>query len=115
MYEIFILGQERTYSLHYSPDVDEEGDEALTSMENETNDDFKDIEEFWFDDILCGGDDLPDHLLLQPSTEFEEELEQYTPQTHYILDCENGKKLYNVTKQISCLIFYFQIQSSPCH
>ena len=82
--------QERTYSFHCSQDVDEEGDEALQSIEEKSNDEFE-FEEFWFDDVLSGAAELPEHLKLQSSKDYEEVCEPFTPQTHYILECENGK------------------------
>ena len=83
-YVVLFLFQERTYSIHYSNEVDEEADEAYKSIEKEV-----DIEEFWFDDNLS--DELLEHLILEAQYP-DEENEAFSPETHYVLDCEQGKK-----------------------
>jgi hypothetical protein len=76
--------QERTYSIHYSNDIDEEADESYISIEKDDE-----IEEFQFDDNLS--DKLPDLLILE-AEDTEVVYEPFSPETHYILDCEQGKK-----------------------
>ena len=75
--DILTLPMDRTYSIHYSSEVDEEADEVLEDSI---------IEEIWFDDILT--EELPDHLNVSLDDDGDDE--PYDPKTQYLLDCERG-------------------------
>merc|ERR1711915_1060912 len=82
--EILAFPMERTYSIHYA-DVDEEANEVIVATDAINTSIIKDETDFsvfWFDDSLSGN--LPEHLKLHINRNFVE-VEDYSPETHYIL------------------------------
>ena len=55
-----------------------------------SNDGFRDLNEFWYDDILT--EEAPDHLMLEKANLSEGVEKEFDPQTGYILDWEKGNK-----------------------